>query len=91
MVFEVFALIFEYSYLFHQMVELRAGRALLLPVGDIDLIFSLGVGLDLYILVHAVGIALFQSFRHLNLTVYYLLYAMMKIRRALSDDDSAPF
>jgi hypothetical protein len=70
-VFEMFALVFEYPDLFHKMVELRTGRALLLPVGDIDLILTLGVGLNLYVLVHAVGIALLQFLRHLNLTVYY--------------------
>jgi len=58
MVFEMFAFVFEDPDLFHEVVELGAGGALLFPVGDVDLVFALCVGLDLYVLVETVGVAL---------------------------------
>lgn len=59
-VLEVEALALEDPDFLHQMVEMSAGGALFLPIGDIDLIFAFVVGVNLYILVHAEGVAALQ-------------------------------
>ena len=64
-VFKMMALIFQNFDLFEQMGELCViGWALFFPDGDVDLVFSLVVGMYLDVLVHAVRVAAISLIWH---------------------------
>jgi hypothetical protein len=61
------ALVLQDAHLLHQMVELGRRGSLLLPVGNVNLVLALVVGMHLDVLVHTVRLAALQTLRHLNL------------------------